>query len=288
MNIITSIARRLATVYDAHEARAVARALLEDKFRLSQTDVLLGKDSKLSAKQREELEKCVQRLLQGEPVQYVTGCAWFLGRPFHVDSGCLIPRPETEDLVKAVMEAVASCSANGDFPAPLGVLDVGTGSGCIALSLALSLGGAVDVEAWDISRQALAIAEDNARRLGAAVSFRLQDALRPALPPSRTYHIIVSNPPYVRCMEKARMQTNVLDHEPHQALFVPDDDPQMFYRAIARMARKHLVPKGRLLFECNRDTLPQTAKLLDEMGFFDIQTITDRYGVRRHLSATQP
>lgn len=338
MNLLQDITRRLQSVYPSGEARAVARVLLEDGFQLSMTDILLGKDNELSAEQRSRLEKCVLRLLAGEPVQYVTGTCFFLGRPFSVRPGCLIPRPETEDLVMAIVEFFkqhpferiaepsnyknrsltvgtglrhvetgeegnhAHTAENvsetrpysvdeswikiNEFP-PLRVLDIGTGSGCIAVSLAFELGETAQVEAWDISADALAIARENAKNLHSIVDFRLENALNPS-PSSASYDLIVSNPPYVRELEKADMQANVLDHEPATALFVPDDDPLIFYRSIGHYAFRHLTPGGTLWFETNRYLITDTADLLKNIGFSPIETITDRFGHPRHLKATRP
>lgn len=287
MNILQDIARRLQAVYPAGEARAVARILMEDGFRLSQTDILMGKDNELSAEQRLCVEKCVRRLLAGEPMQYVTGQCLFLGRPFSVRPGCLIPRPETEDLVAAIVEnAKRRIEADGQEH-PLRVLDIGTGSGCIAVSLALELGEAACVEAWDISPEALEIARDNARKLHATVSFRLADILNNP-DSSALFDLIVSNPPYVREQEKADMEANVLQHEPHLALFVPDNDPLLFYRSIGNYALSHLVSGGQLWLETNRYLITDTADLLKSMGFLQVETLTDRYGHPRHLKAIRP
>lgn len=287
MNILQDIARRLQTVYPAGEARAVARILMEDGFRLSQTDILMGKDNELSAEQRLCVEKCVRRLLAGEPVQYVTGQCLFLGRPFSVRPGCLIPRPETEDLVAAIAGNAQRRIEAGGQEHPLRVLDIGTGSGCIAVSLALELGEAACVEAWDVSPEALEIARENARKLHATVSFRLADILKTP-DSSALFDIIVSNPPYVREQEKADMEANVLQHEPHLALFVPNDDPLLFYRSIGNYALRHLVSGGQLWLETNRYLITDTADLLESMGFLQIETLTDRYGHPRHLKAIRP
>lgn len=287
MNILQDIARRLQAIYPSGEARAVARILLEDGFLLSQTDILLGKDSELSAEQRCRLEKCVQRLLAGEPVQYVTGTCFFLGRPFSVRPGCLIPRPETEDLVSAIVDFVKQHPNADKQERPLRILDIGTGSGCIAVSLASELGASAQVEAWDVSEDALKIAEENAKKLHSTVNFRLVDVLQ-SPDPSASFDLIVSNPPYVRELEKADMEANVLEHEPALALFVPDDDPLLFYRSIANYAFRHLTPGGTLWFETNRYLITDTAHLLKRIGFPQIETITDRFGHPRHLKATRP
>lgn len=287
MNILLDIARRLRAVCPDGEARAVARVLLEDGFGLTQTDILMGKDNELSAEQRLCVEKCVQRLLAGEPVQYVTGRCFFLGRPFSVRPGCLVPRPETEDLVMAVADFVKQRPDADGQRRPLRVLDIGTGSGCIAVSLALELGTSARVEAWDVSPEALEIARENAEKLHSTVSFRLVDVLKAPDSPD-SFDIIVSNPPYVREQEKADMEANVLQHEPHLALFVPDDDPLLFYRAIGNHALRHLVSGGQLWLETNRYLTTDTADLLKSIGFLQVETLTDRYGHPRHLKAIRP
>ncbi len=288
MNILQSIAQSLHPLYDKGEAHAVARTLLEDGFGLTQTDILMGKDSKLSAQEREELEKSVHRLLQGEPVQYVTGRAWFMGRSFSVRPGCLIPRPETEDLVEAIVQDYEALKSEDSLPdTPLRVLDIGTGSGCIAISLSLALGRQARVEAWDVSEEALRIASENAQRLEADVTFCWQDVLSPSLSQEQ-WDIIVSNPPYIPPGEMAEMERNVLDFEPHMALFVPENDPLLFYRHIATYALRTLKPGGQLWFETNRYKTNHVIEMLDEMGFFCIKKANDRFGHPRHLQAQKP
>ena len=270
---------RLSPLYEAGEAKAIVRWVLDVRFGLSLTDILCGKVTQLSADDQTELEKIVIRLEKGEPVQYVIGVADFYGRPFHVEPGVLIPRPETEELCRWIIP----CQSNAD------ILDIGTGSGCIAITLALEMPEA-KVTAWDISDEALRIASANAKALGANVTFQKHDALNISpfsflLPPSSNYNLIVSNPPYVCDKEKAAMEQNVLNYEPHLALFVPDDDPLLFYRAIASYAITALKPEGQLFFELNPVYAHETEELLAGMGFQHTERRQDQFGKQRFLKA---
>lgn len=269
------IVKRLSPIYGLGEARALARLLLEEAFGLTYTDIVCGKASQLSADDSLRLESYVRRLEDNEPIQYILGYADFCDHRFHVAPGVLIPRPETELLVEEILRQHDVSS----------VLDVGTGSGCIAISLALALPEA-DVEAWDISDAALRIAQANAQRLDASnVSFRKVDVLHSPMP-SRRYSLIVSNPPYICNSEAQDMEPNVLDHEPHEALFVPDDDPLLFYRAIATLGTTMLTPDGQLWFEINRAYGPDVCQLLQSLGYTDVQLRNDQFGNPRIVSGT--
>lgn len=273
--------RRLAAVCGQGEAKAIARMLLEEKFGLSLADILCGGMETLSDEDTRWLEQAVGRLEQSEPVQYVLGEAWFCGNRFAVGEGVLIPRPETEWLV----ERVCSLSECRDT-AGMRVLDIGTGSGCIAVSVKKALPEAY-VEAWDISPEALAIAAANAHSLGAEVSFVQRDALNPGNI-GNYWDIIVSNPPYICHRERAGMDANVLDHEPATALFVPDDDPQLFYRAITGYAAKSLRHGGRLLFECNTQYAGDTASLMLDSGLAGVRVVDDCFGKPRFAEGEMP
>ena len=222
----------------------------------------------------------------GEPVQYVVGKARFCGRDYMVAPGVLIPRPETEMLCKEVISAYNRPYCALQPPEPLRVLDIGTGCGCIAVTLALDLWNST-VTAWDISGDALIIARENAHRLQAHVNLELQDALNPdemalnALP----FDIIVSNPPYICIRESKDMAKHVLAHEPHTALFVPDDDPLLFYRSIAHYGLSHLKPSGMLAFEINPIYAEETCKMLEHMGYEQIESKEDHYGKERIVIA---
>ena len=278
---------RLTHIYDAGEAKAIVRWVLDVRFGMSWTDILCGKVTELSAHDQMELEKIVQRLEKGEPVQYIIGVADFFGRQFHVAPGVLIPRPETAELCRMILAEGGRWKVEGDYS----ILDIGTGSGCIAITLALEIPNA-KVTAWDISDDALSIASANAKALGASVTFELRDALNISpssflLPPSSRYDLIVSNPPYVCNREADGMAQNVLDYEPHQALFVPDDDPLLFYRAIAQYATKALKPQGSLFFEINPLYASSLSQLLSTMSCYDIEILPDQFGKLRFLKATK-
>lgn len=286
------ICQRLTPLYGPQEAKAMTRMLLEDLFSLSFADILCGATEHLSDADTLRLQQSVARLLDTEPLQYVTGKAFFCGHPFHVAPGVLIPRPETEWIVDTAVNLVTSSA--------LRILDIGTGSGCIATSISLALADRhCYTEAWDISEDALRIAADNAERLGADVKFRRRDALRleedfpaeenqggaEALRDSASWDIIVSNPPYICNREAADMHANVLRHEPHLALFVPDTDPLLFYRAIARYAMRSLRKGGWLLFECNTLYAHDTAQMAADMGFATSVVEDDCFGKPRFVKA---
>lgn len=280
--------RRLAGVYDQREARAVARMLVEEKFSLSFADIICGGVEALPDADKQWIEAAVKRLEQGEPIQYVLGWAWFGGLKFNVRSGVLIPRPETEWLVDNICAHPAPSNDR-----PLRILDIGTGSGCIALSIKQRLPETY-VEAWDISTEALSIAADNARSLGLDVVWRQQDALNitpnvlsttpndnSVVPDSPLWDVIVSNPPYICERERTDMARNVLEHEPSTALFVPDTYPLLFYRAITRYAVGSLNEGGRLLFECNTLYAGDTARMMADEGMTATQVYDDCFGKPR-------
>ena len=362
--------KRLTAIYNEREAQAIVRTVLDALFGMSLTDICLGKVTQLSADDTTRLEKIMQRLEKSEPVQYVLGAGWFAGRLFDVAPGVLIPRPETEDLVKWACDEAKEkekednnkeerskeekeVSKKGEAPqkeeqplsSPLkeeeeglrkgkdasqkeeqhlssllkeekeglrkgedasqkeeqhlssllkinkevsekeeevphpSILDIGTGSGCIAITVALALPQA-RVTAWDISTDALAIAAGNAHRLGASVRFEHQDALNAPNDEER-WDVIVSNPPYICDRERADMSDNVLSYEPELALFVPDSDPLLFYRAIARYASKALKPGGRLLFETNTAYVHEVAQAMADEGFTAIEVRNDCFGKPR-------
>ena len=389
--------KRLTAIYNEREAQAIVRTVLDALFGMSLTDICLGKVTQLSADDTTRLEKIMQRLEKSEPVQYVLGAEWFAGRLFDVAPGVLIPRPETEDLVKWACDEAKEkekekednskeergkeekeVSKKGEAPqkeeqllssplkeeeeglrkgkdasqkeeqplsSPLkeeeeglrkgkdasqkeeqplssllkeekeglrkgedasqkeeqplssllknnkevsekgeeaphpSILDIGTGSGCIAITVALALPQA-RVTAWDISTDALAIAAGNAHRLGASVRFEHQDALS-APDDEERWDVIVSNPPYICDKERADMSDNVLCYEPELALFVPDSDPLLFYRAIARYASKALKPGGRLLFETNTAYVHEVAQTMANEGFTAIEVRNDCFGKPR-------
>ena len=261
------------------EARDVARIIIEDLLGYDATAVIVNGDRVLQEATVERLRRAAARVVAGEPVQYVVGKARFAGMDFAVTPATLIPRPETEALTDMIIDDAAR-------EPDMSVLDVGTGSGCIAITLARALRFA-RVEAVDISADALAVAADNARRLRAKVHFTCADALALSLD-SEAYDIIVSNPPYVCCSEAAEMDSRVLDHEPHSALFVPDDDPLLFYRAIAEQALRALRPGGKLYFEINPLHSAAMVSMLSAMGYDDVALHRDYLGRERYATAIKP
>lgn len=264
--------QELLSAYPPREARAIYMLVMEVAFGLTPTQVLSGKDKELSPEKQALLQNIISRLIRKEPVQYILGQAEFCGHTFHVEPGVLIPRPETQELVSLISQQNPnSCS----------VLDIGTGSGCIAISLALM---GHRVTAFEVSPDALHIAERNAKMLHADVDFIQEDILHPTIT-TQSWDIIVSNPPYICWKEAKIMDSNVLDYEPHLALFVPDDDPLLFYRAIAEYAVKHLKPSGYLYFEINQAYPTEITSLLTKMRFCQVTVHPDMYEKSRFISA---
>ena len=285
----------LSCRYGVSEAKAIARLLLERRFGLSFTDIVCGKAEELSAEDEKVLRQLFIRMENGEPVQYVLGEAEFYGRLFHVEPGVLIPRPETEELCRWIVESTPTAGKqdNVDIAPQFSILDIGTGSGCIACTLAAEMPWA-EVSAWDISEKALHIAKQNAKLLNVEVAFRQADILQSSTQPekalaqpveARLFNLIVSNPPYICNKERARMERNVLDHEPHEALFVPDDDPLLFYRTIARHGATALKPGGWLYFEINPLYAEALTEMLGLMSYYDIEIKEDQYGKQRMIRA---
>lgn len=272
---------QLTPLYDETEAKAVVRTVLEVRFGLTLTDILCGKVNDLSAEEGRSLEKIMQRLRQAEPVQYVLGEAEFAGRRFKVVPGVLIPRPETEELCAWIVSEQKPTDGN-----PTTILDIGTGSGCLAVTLSLDIPGAA-VSAWDISQDALLIANENAKAWKVPVSFALQDALA-APKDSMKWDIIASNPPYICPSEAAEMAKNVLKFEPSTALFVPQSDPLLFYKAIANYAIQALKPGGKLYIEINPLYKNELEEMLKNVGFIDIEIRKDAFGKDRMVRATRP
>lgn len=263
--------RTLEPLYGNGEARAITDYVLDVCFGLSKADILCGAVEEMTAEKTAELNKIFGRLMKGEPVQYVLGRAEFCGRWFSVRPGVLIPRPETEELC-------AWITADSKASASPKVLDIGTGSGCIAITLQLDMPES-KVTAWDISADALDVARENAQLLGANVNFVKQDALNAK--PEGEWDVIVSNPPYICEKEKKDMAVNVLEHEPHTALFVPDAAPLLFYRAITRLAVQTLNKGGRLYFEINPIYADDTCRMMQAEGMTAVELRSDMYGKQR-------
>ena len=307
----------LTPLYDAGEAQAIVRTVLDVKYGMTLTDIICGKVNELSADEERKLEEIIIRLQKGEPVQYVLGEADFAGRPFHVEPGVLIPRPETAELCQWIEKDFAGKSTVSPKDSPeesskdspevspqatddaRRILDICTGSGCIAITLGLNIPNS-EVTGWDISEDALRIAQGNVEMMKAGnVRIEHQDALalpkaantteisdsEPDSSPSKDWDLIVSNPPYICEKEKADMEKNVLEHEPSLALFVPDEDPLKFYRAIAEYASSALKSGGALYFEINPIYEKETREMLLKLDFKDIETKEDAFGKKRMMRA---
>ncbi|MEG0949161.1 MAG: peptide chain release factor N(5)-glutamine methyltransferase [Bacteroidales bacterium] len=274
------IRSELRDLYPPEEVEQFIAILFRQVCHYSRADIIIHKNSKLSESLALEIRRFTQRLKAYEPIQYVLGSAPFLDYEFHVRPGVLIPRPETEELIELI--------GRENPKAGLQVLDIGTGSGCIAVSLALRLPEA-KVTAFDISDDALAIARENATLNNAQVNFRQTDILNyDPTPEKALFDIIVSNPPYVCESEKEEMTDNVLKYEPHLALFVPDTDPLLFYRQIARHALTLLRPEGKLYYEINARFGRETKEMLEQLGYRDVVIIQDIHQKERMIRAIRP
>ena len=255
------------------EASALALMLIEETTGLSRTQILTGS---AYIPDTSQLLSHAQAIAGGTPIQHLLGYAYFMGMKLKVNPSVLIPRPETEELINWVLETT---------PAPSSILDIGTGSGCIAIALKRALPQA-HVTALDISPEALTIAQENARNNNADIDFLQYDILNSQLSTLNSQlSTIISNPPYICRSEADEMDKNVLDHEPHLALFVPDDDPLLFYRAIASQAVHLLVPGGKLFFEINRRFASELQSLLLSLGYTDVTLRTDQFGNKRMIKA---
>ena len=277
---VDALAERLTGLYDAREARNIARLLVSERAGIPFSALLTDPEAELRI---EGMEEDIARLERGVPVQYVIGSAEFYGRRFTVREGVLIPRPETEELVDRIVrsERRGPGATVGEAPGAIRILDVGTGSGCIAATLALEIPGA-ELFAAEIAEEALDVAEENFRRLGARVTLRRADALTNLAGQfPETFDVIVSNPPYVPASDRKAMHPNVRDHEPAVALFVPDDDPLCFYRAIARAGRRMLRPGGRLWFEIYEHAAEAMCEMLAGEGYTDTEVYRDLFDKMR-------
>ncbi len=294
--------QRLSTCYPEGEAKAIAFLVYETLFGLTPTDIYMGRDEQIEDSSK-LLDDILQRLLRHEPVQYVLGHTTFCGHTFSVTPSVLIPRPETEQLTRMIINGQRS-TVNRKTVQPynrttakpynrttvqpnierFSILDICTGSGCIAISLALAMPQS-QVSACDISSSALDVARQNADALNASVHFFQADALNLSNPSHDLYSIIVSNPPYVMEHERISMEPHVLDYEPALALFVPDDDPLCFYRSISTYALQHLTPTGTLYFEINPLCAENLRTMLISQGFSHVNILDDTFGTPRFLIA---
>lgn len=266
--------------YPDTEASAIAKAILTDVFQLSTTDLYASKDMNFSTNQAEKLEVIITRLRANEPLQYILGNCYFCGLNFHVEPGVLIPRPETAELVEWIIADRKSSDS------PIRILDIGTGSGCISISLAKNLPQS-EVYAWDISEDAIRIASDNANRLDANVRFRQTDVLG-QVPTDTMMNVIVSNPPYITEAERTDMDANVTDWEPNTALFVPDNTPLLFYERIAEIGKQILTPDGTIYFEINQRFGTETVDMLRKKGYRNVELRKDLSGNDRMIKAERP
>ena len=272
--LLSRIDDALSSRYAAVELDSVKKALCIEYLGISAVSFFTKETLDADPERDSRLEKALERLAGDEPLQYVIGSTPFCGLEFKVDSRVLIPRPETAELVEWV---AADCASEGNL------LDIGTGSGCIAITLAHKLPG-WKVQGWDISEGALEVARENNRLNGTSVELRKVDILSDRLPEQK-FDVIVSNPPYVLESEKADMEDTVLDHEPHSALFVPDDDALLFYRVIAEFGRHNLSKGGRLYFEINPLKADALRQMLLKAGYHDIEIRNDIFGKQRMIKA---
>lgn len=270
-NIVNQIVDKIKPIYEESEARAIGRMILEELFEVNSTDLVLNKEIELTRGNLEKLPEIIARLLNHEPIQHILGYAWFMGKKYRVGPDVLVPRQETEELVDLILR-------ENDKPG-LKILDIGTGSGCIGISLEYLLPDA-DVHALDVTESSLKIAAENAQNNDVNITFYQVDILK-EFPPLDEIDLIVSNPPYVTEKEKVNIKKNVLDYEPEEALFVPDDDPLVFYHRIADLALQKLKVGGRLYFELNESLGPETEQLLLGKGFKEVKTYKDLNGKDR-------
>lgn len=275
--IFNQLVSEITPVYEENEAKSIIYLLLEHYLKISKTDILL--DNPVS--QLFDFTEIIQRIKAQEPVQYVIGETEFYGRKFKVTPDTLIPRPETEELVQL---AIGSWQLAVGNQSSTTILDIGTGSGCIAISLACEIPD-VQVYAYDISEKALKIARQNAKKNSVKVIFEEVNILESFPIYHSPFNIIVSNPPYVMNAEKAEMEKNVLEYEPHLALFVEDDNPLIFYKKIAEFAAKNLTDKGWCIVEINQALGLETAELFWNQGFHYVEVIKDMFGKDRMVKA---
>jgi release factor glutamine methyltransferase len=254
-----AIKHQLGNLYDAIEMNSMVNIIIEEVTGWDALHQNIHKNDALEPSQIEQLDHYVEQLLTGKPLQYIIQKAWFLGKAYFVNEAVLIPRPETEELVEWIIEYAQIINK------PLSILDIGTGSGCIPISLKLAIPNA-HITAIDISKEALAIAEQNAASYHTEIEWIAQDILQTKQLKDR-YDIIVSNPPYIPLREKVAMQKQVADHEPEIALFVPDQFPLIFYSKIAHIGKSALKPNGQLFFEIHYDQGEAIIALLNEMGY---------------------
>ena len=278
--LFNQLVLEITPVYEENEAKSIIYLLLEYYLKLSKTDIFLDKN----IIQTFDFQEIIQRIKAQEPIQYIIEETEFYGRKFKVTPDTLIPRPETEELVQLTINNEQLTSIRKRIDSKLKILDIGTGSGCIAISLACELPDA-QVFAYDISEAALKIARENAQRNEANVIFEKVNIIEPFTIHHSPFTVIISNPPYVMNSEKAEMERNVLEYEPHLALFVEDNDPLIFYRKIAEFTAKNLIDKGLCIVEINQAFGLETAELFWNQGFSVVEVIKDMFGKDRMVKA---
>lgn len=270
------ITNSLQTIYSQRESQNIAAILMEDITGLSSTQRLIASNTDLTSTQIQKIKENIKEVIQHKPIQQIIGYTWFAGNKFYVDENVLIPRPETDELVEHIVKQHQNQA--------ISILDIGTGSGCIAVSLKHKLPNAT-VTAVDVSNKALAIATKNANYIGVDINFLQLDFLNESnwnqLP---RFDVIVSNPPYIKKLEQAQMQNNVLLHEPHLALFVPNDNALIFYERIALFAKTHLNPNGSIWLEINEALGKETVDVFIDKGF-NAEIILDMQGKERMIKA---
>ena len=265
----------LTPIYGEREAESILNLLFEDHLGITRIHRLTNPEKELSESNVEKLQTAMPQLLKNVPVQHIIGFAYFMDRKYLVNKHTLIPRPETEELAGLILD-------ENDHEKALDMLDIGTGTGCIAISLALGFSQA-KVTGWDISERAVEIARQNSQALGTSVIFEVQDVLREV--PPKKYDLIVSNPPYIPETDRADMHENVVAFEPEGALFVPNGDPLIFYRRIANLGSAHLNPGGKLYFEIHEDFGQAMKEMLQEKGYQQVGVFQDLNGKDRMVRA---
>ena len=280
--------KQLNNIYHSTETEALTLLVISQIIKLSKASIKAFPERELSVEQSDQLKDVLLRLQTGEPVQYILGETEFYGLPFKVNPSVLIPRPETEELVEWILETFGGLFAENSEHFTGSILDIGTGSGCIAISIKKNLPNA-KVSAVDISESALQTARENSGLNKTDIHFIHNDILnwQAQMAKFDLYNLIVSNPPYVTLLDKKQMHANVTDHEPHSALFVPEDDPLLFYHTIADFALAKLPANGLLFFEINENYGPETVEMLRKKGFTDIILKQDMSGRDRMVKAAK-
>lgn len=279
--LVMHIRTAIAGVYDEPEASAIAFALAGHVLNLSRMELSMQRHDIISHEAEEKTDKYIERLLNHEPLQYILGTAHFYGLDLAVNPAVLIPRPETEELVSLIIK-------ENQYAKQLHILDVGTGSGCIAITLGEVLDTA-KIFGIDVSEKALEVAHRNSLRYGQIIEWLQADIFEDKIKiPLHSLDIVVSNPPYVLENEKQEMRRNVLDHEPHLALFVPDNDPLLYYKRIAEVAKKLLKPGGKLYFEINEQFADELVQMLQKQNYSEITASKDIFDKDRFVSAVWP